>query len=117
EPATAILAGFVDFAFEVHRAYFRSRPAFARLWFGGRRTPPVEAAVRERNRLLAQVWHAMMVERGLVGPGTEPITAELAVELGDRVFECAYRRGPDNEETLFSEGKRAVTAYLAQYAG
>ena len=28
-PATATLAGFVDFAFEVHRAYYRSRPAFA----------------------------------------------------------------------------------------
>jgi AcrR family transcriptional regulator len=117
DPATATLAGFVDFAFEVHRAYFRSRPAFARLWFGGRRTSPVQAAVHDRNRRLARDWHAVMVERGLIAPATDPLTAELAVELGDRVFECAYRRQPEFEETLFTEGKRAVTAYLEQYAG
>jgi AcrR family transcriptional regulator len=118
--ATATLADFVDFAFEVHRAYYRSRPAFARLWFGGRRTSPVEAAVRERGRRLARDWHAVMVARGLIRPGTDPITAELAVELGDRVFECAYRRAVEDrgvEELLFTEGKRAVTAYLGRYAG
>jgi hypothetical protein len=50
-------------------------------------------------------------------PATDPLTAELAVELGDRVFECAYHREPAIEEALFAEGKRAVTAYLEQYAG
>ena len=83
--ATASLADFVEFGFEVHRAYYRSRPAFARLWFGGRRTPPVEAAVRERGRRLAREWHAVMIQAGLISPATDPITAELAVELGDRV--------------------------------
>ena len=115
-PATATLAGFVDFAFEVHRAYYRCRPAFARLWFGGRRTPPVEAAVRARGRRLAHQWHAVMVAAGLIGPATDPIVAELAVELGDRVFECAYRRAPEAEEVVFAEGKRAVTAYLQEHA-
>jgi AcrR family transcriptional regulator len=117
DPATATLVGFVDFAFEVHRDYFRSRPAFTRLWFGGRRTPPVAAAVRDRNRRLAREWHAVLVGRGLLRPDTDPLTAELAVELGDRVFEYAYRREPENEETLFAEGKRAVTAYLTHYTG
>jgi AcrR family transcriptional regulator len=115
--AIASLAEFVDFGFEVHRAYYRSRPAFARLWFGGRRTSPVEAAVRERGRRLARDWHAVMIERGLIDSTTDPVIAELTVELGDRVFECAYRRGPDVEETLFAEGKRALTSYLQQYAG
>ena len=114
--ATATLASFVDFGFEVHRAYYRSRPAFARLWFGGRRTPPVEAAVRARGRRLAAEWHAVMVEAGLIRPETEPVAAELAVELGDRVFECAYRRDPGVEGAIFTEGKRAITAYLSQHA-
>ena len=114
--AAVTLAGFVDFGFEVHRAYYRSRPAFARLWFGGRRTPPVEAAVRARGRRLAHEWHAIMVSAGLIGPATDPIVAELAVELGDRIFECAYRREPEAEKALFAEGKRAVTAYLEEYA-
>ena len=113
---TATIEGFVDFAVEVHRAYYRSRPAFARLWFGGRRTPPVEAAVRARGRRLAHQWHAVMVATGLIGPATDPIVAEMAVELGDRVFECAYRRGPEAEEAIFAEGKRAVAAYLQQHA-
>jgi AcrR family transcriptional regulator len=111
-PATASLDAFVDFAFEVHRSYFRSRPAFARLWFGGRLSPPVETAVRDRNRRLAHDWHAVMIQRGLINPATDPLAAELAVELGDRVFEYAYRREPEVEETMFDEGKRAVTAYL-----
>ncbi len=113
---TATLGAFVDFAFEVHRAYYRSRPAFARLWFEGRRTPPVEEAVRARGRRLAAEWHAVMIEAGLLRPGTDPVVAELAVELGDRVFECAYRRGSGAEDSLFGEGKRAITAYLEQYA-
>ena len=58
-----------------------------------------------------------MVAAGLIGPATDPIVAELAVELGDRVFECAYRRQPEAEEALFAEGKQAVTAYLAAHAG
>jgi AcrR family transcriptional regulator len=114
--ATATLSSFVDFGFEVHRGYYRSRPAFARLWFGGRPAPPVEAAVRARGRRLAAEWHAVMVEAGLIRPETDPIVAEVAVELGDRVFECAYRRGPDAEDAIFTEGKRAITAYLSQHA-
>jgi len=113
---TATLARFIDFGFEVHRAYYRARPAFARLWFGGRRTPPVEAAVRARGRRLAHEWHAVMAEAGLIDPTTDPIVTELAVELGDRIFECAYRRGADVEEPVFAEGKRALTAYLHQHA-
>ncbi|MEW6474247.1 MAG: TetR/AcrR family transcriptional regulator [Actinomycetota bacterium] len=114
--AITSLAAFVGFGFEVHRAYYRSRPAFARLWFGGRRSSPVEAAVRDRGRRLARDWHGVMIAAGLIDPAAEPIVSELAVELGDRVFECAYRREPEVEDTLFAEGKRALTAYLQQYA-
>ena len=114
--ATTTLSSFVEFGFEVHRAYYRSRPAFARLWFGGRPAPPVEAAVRARGRRLAAEWHAVMVEAGLIRPETDPIVAEVAIELGDRVFECAYRRGPASEDAVFTEGKRAITAYLSQHA-
>jgi AcrR family transcriptional regulator len=116
--STAIrtVADFVEFGFEAHRAYYRSRPAFARLWFGGRRSSPVEAAVRDRGRRLARDWHAVMIDAGLIDPATAPIVSELAVELGDRVFECAYRREPEVEDTLFAEGKRALTAFLQQYA-
>lgn len=110
------LADFVEFGFEVHRAYYRSRPAFARLWFGGRRSSPVEAAVRDRGRRLARSWHAVLVDSGLIDPATEAIVSELAVELGDRVFECAYRREPEVEDRLFTEGKRALTAFLHQYS-
>ncbi|MDQ1490095.1 MAG: hypothetical protein QOJ23_2609 [Actinomycetota bacterium] len=114
--ATASLSAFVDFAFEVHRAYYRSHPAFARLWFGGRRTPPVEAAVRHRGRRLAAGWHTVMVEAGLIRPDADPLVAELGIELGDRIFECAYRRDPEVEDAVFTEGKRAVTAYLEQHS-
>ena len=114
--AFVTLDDFVDFGFEVHRAYYRSHPAFARLWFGGRRSSPVEAAVRERGRRLARDWHALLIAGGFIDRDCEPIVSELAVELGDRVFECAYRRELEVEETLFGEGKRAVTAYLQQYA-
>ncbi|HYH48205.1 MAG TPA: hypothetical protein VEG38_01525 [Acidimicrobiia bacterium] len=78
----------------------------------------METAVRDRGRRLARAWHAAMIERGPDVPGTEPIVAELALELGDRVyvFECAYRRDAESEEVLFREGKPATTAYLQQYA-
>ena len=115
--AMSSLADFIEFGFEVHRAYYRSRVAFARLWFGGRRSPSVEVAVRDRGRRLARQWHALMIHGGLIDPATEPVVSELAIELGDRVFECAYRPRRRQRRTPFAEGKPAVTAYLAQYAG
>lgn len=113
---TTDLATFVDFGIEVHREYYKSHPAFARLWFGGRVAPAVESAVRGRGRHLAQRWHRVLKDAGLIAPSTDLVVAELAVELGDRVFECAYRRRPREHDAIFAEGKRALTAYLAQYA-
>ena len=42
--------------------------------------------------------------------------AELAVEVGDRVFQLAYAEDADGDRELIEEGIVLVTAYLERYA-
>lgn len=115
EAELADLAAFVDFAVEVHRDWLRDHPSFASIWLGGRTSPPVTAEVHARHRRLAHAFHAVLLERRLLRPATPVAVLELTLELGDRVFEFAYRQDPDGDETTFGEGKRALTAYLDAY--
>jgi hypothetical protein len=41
--------------------------------------------------------------------------AEVAVEIGDRLFEWAFEADHDGSPALVEEGIRAVTAYLEIY--
>src|SRR5438105_3100857 len=82
----------------------------------GTRRRPVQARSQARVERILDAATAIVARAGLIRPETEPVAAELAVELGDRVFECAYRRDPGVEGAIFTEGKRAITAYLSQHA-
>jgi hypothetical protein len=42
--------------------------------------------------------------------------AELAVEMGDRVFQLAYETADGGDEFIIAEGMAMVTAYLQRYA-
>jgi len=41
-----------------------------------------------------------------------PLVTGIAVELGDRIVELAYRAGPDGDRAVLAEGKLALTRYL-----
>ena len=50
--------------------------------------------------------------QGNRSPHTDPLVTGIAVELGDRIIELAYRAGPDGDRAVLAEGKLALTRYL-----
>jgi AcrR family transcriptional regulator len=106
------IPGLVSRIFELYVAYNEAHPVFTRLWFGGRASPTVVAEVQERNRILAQRAQAVLVAGGLLDSDTSLAVLVLAIELGDRVLELAFRDGQVADRSLIEQGCVALTAYL-----
>ena len=85
-----------------------------------RLAPAAVRRVREHRR----AGHRTVLITGAVRPLTRPLAplfdhieaAELAVEVGDRVFQLAYEHDADGDPTLVEEGVLMMTAYLERYA-
>ncbi|MFD8640043.1 TetR/AcrR family transcriptional regulator [Streptomyces zaomyceticus] len=96
-------------------AYFRRHPGCTALWFKGRSEPLVDM-VRAFDKAQAErLWH-LLVERGLIPADVPLLAMELAFEIGNRLFDVAFRRSPDGDDATVDESRRVVTAYLETYA-
>ncbi|MFH9844475.1 TetR/AcrR family transcriptional regulator [Streptomyces sp. NPDC017246] len=95
--------------------YFRRHPGCVELWFKGRGEPLVEL-VRAFDEAQAERLRHLLVERGLVPADVPPLVLELAFEIGNRLFDVAFRRSPDGDDATIDEARRVVTAYLETYA-
>ena len=71
---------------------------------------------REHNARVAQDLRAFAIDAGLALEELSPKVAELAVEVGDRVFQLAYAEDADGDRELIEEGIVLVTSYLERYA-
>ncbi|WP_432178727.1 TetR/AcrR family transcriptional regulator [Streptomyces sp. NBC_00063] len=95
--------------------YFRRQPSCVELWYSGRHEMLVEL-VREFDDALAErLWH-FLVERNLIVADTPQLVLQLAFEVGNRLFDVAFRRSPTGDDTTIDEARRLVTAYLETYA-
>lgn len=92
------------------------RPAFVQIYLRGRSNAAVREFGREHNRQVATMLREFAVEAGIARPAMPPEAAELAVEIGDRVFQLAFERDLRGDAFLVEEGVSMVTAYLQQYA-
>jgi AcrR family transcriptional regulator len=95
---------------------YRRRPAFVEIYLRGRANHAVNRFGREHNARVAQNLRAFAVDAGLAREELSPKIAELAVEVGDRVFQLAYAEDPDGDRELIEEGIVLVTSYLERYA-
>lgn len=107
---------YVDRELDLHVAYYEQHPSLGRLWFGGRVSPAVSAAVHERNRTLATRGRDALVAAGLLPADVPEPAFVLLVELGDRVLELAFRDGPRADRGLVELGRAALRAYLERLA-
>ena len=78
---------------------YRERPAFVEIWLRGRTNQAIKEYGRAHNKQVAHDLHALASDLGLVtAEGTRQI-AEIAVEMGDRLFQLAFEsdlaRRPD----------------------
>lgn len=97
-------------------AVYHRRRAFVEIYLRGRTNVAVDQFGRAHNASVAATLHAFAAEAGLARPELTPAMAQLAVEVGDRVFQLAFEHDADGDPVLIEEGIAMVTAYLERYA-
>ncbi|MEU7186480.1 TetR/AcrR family transcriptional regulator [Streptomyces sp. NPDC045369] len=95
--------------------YFRRHPGCTELWFSGRSAPVVEL-VRAFDAAQAERLRHLLVERELLRADTPRIALQLAFEVGNRLFDIAFRNSAAGDDATIDEARRLITAYLATYA-
>lgn len=95
---------------------YHQRPGFVVIWWRSRTNAAVKDFCREHNRRVAAMLHGFAVEAGLLRPDTPVLDVELAVEVGDRVFELAFEHDLQGEEGLIARGVDLVSGYLERFA-
>jgi hypothetical protein len=95
---------------------YRRRPAFVEIYLRGRTNQAVHRFGHEHNLRVAENLRAYAVDAGLAGEELSAKVAQLAVEVGDRVFQLAYAEKADGDAELIEEGIVLVTSYLERYA-
>ncbi|GCD33136.1 TetR family transcriptional regulator [Streptomyces chrestomyceticus JCM 4735] len=95
--------------------YFRRHPSSIELWFSGRSAPVVEL-VRAFDAAQAERLWRLLVERGLLRPDTPRLALQLAFEVGNRLFDIAFRDSAAGDDATIAEARRLITAYLTTYA-
>lgn len=109
------LSALVRTVMEAFVAVYHRRAAFVVLYLRGRTNVAVHRFGREHNAKVAEVLHAQARATGLAG-GLTPRMAQLAVEVGDRVFQLAFEHDLHGDAETVEEGIRMVTAYLESRA-
>jgi len=95
---------------------YRRRPAFVEIYLRGRTNQAVHRFGRDHNLRVAQDLRAFAIDAGLAQENLSVKVAQLAVEVGDRVFQLAYSEDVDGDGEMVEEGILLVTAYLERYA-
>ena len=95
---------------------YHRRPGFVVIWWRSRTNAAVKDFCREHNRRVATMLHGFAIEAGLLRPDTPVRDVELAVEVGDRVFELAFEHDLGGEEDLIARGVDLVSGYLERFA-
>lgn len=95
---------------------YHRRPAFVVVWWRGRTSLAVTEYCRVHNRRVAKDLFDFAMGAGLLRPDTEPIVAELAIEVGDRVFQTAFEDDLRGNQRVISEGVELIAGYLERYA-
>ncbi len=95
---------------------YERRPAFVEIYLRGRINAAIADYCRRHNQRIATDVLAFATEAGLVREDAPPRGAELAVEIGDRVFQLAYERDSRGDRFLVDEGITMVSSYLKRYA-
>ncbi|MFB7861267.1 MULTISPECIES: TetR/AcrR family transcriptional regulator [unclassified Streptomyces] len=109
------LRDVVDVVVDPMRDYFRTHRGCVELWFAGR-NEIVSDLVREFDAAQADRLWRLLVERGLLSADTPQRVLRLAFEVGNRLFDIAYRQSPTGDDVTIDEARRMVTAYLETYA-
>jgi AcrR family transcriptional regulator len=113
---TLSVAALVETTMRAYTKVYARRADFVEIWLRGRTNAAIHEFGRRHNQRTARELRDVAIGAGLARPDLPPAAAELAVEIGDRVFQLAYETRDDGDEFLVEEGISMVTAYLLRYA-
>jgi len=105
----------IDAVIDPYLAYFREHPDFIQLWFAGRNPTLGELARAFDDSQANQLWR-FLIDQNLILADTPEFVVQLAFEVGNRLFDVAFRRSPTGDDTTIDEARRLLTAYLETYA-
>jgi AcrR family transcriptional regulator len=95
---------------------YERRTHFVQIWLRGRTNAAVHEFGRQHNRRIAEELRDFAIGAGLARPDMPVAAAELAVEIGVRVFQHSYETRDDGDDFLIGEGIAMVSAYLRGFA-
>ena len=113
---TLSIAALVETTMRAYTKVYARRAEFVAIWLRGRTNAAIHEFGRRHNRSTAHDLREFAVTTGLARPELPLAAAELAVEMGDRVFQLAYESKDRGDEFIIAEGIAMVTAYLQRYA-
>jgi AcrR family transcriptional regulator len=97
-------------------AVYRERPAFVMIYLRGRTNTAIQEFCRTHNRDVAAALFDLASDLGLLVPHAHRWHAEIAVEMGDRLFQLAFETDMHGDELVIDEAVAVLTAYLELYA-
>jgi AcrR family transcriptional regulator len=103
---------YVQRMLEMFLDYHERNPLFVRLWFGGRTSPAITAIAQAGNLMLAERAHRRLTAAGLSTEDVPPRVALIAIEVGDRILELAFRGGARADRRIIAEGAEMLIGYL-----
>ncbi|MGZ4426903.1 MAG: TetR/AcrR family transcriptional regulator [Nocardioidaceae bacterium] len=113
---TLTVAGLVATTMRAFVKVYHRRPAFVTIYLRGRTNAAIQQFCRDHNRRVAGELRDFARGAGLVGTDTLPLHAELAVEVGDRIFQIAFETEAYGDPRVVDEGISLVTSYLERFA-
>ncbi|MEU5589899.1 TetR/AcrR family transcriptional regulator [Streptomyces chrestomyceticus] len=115
KPEAQTLREAVDAMIDVLCDYYRAHRSCTELWFTGRHQMLVEL-VRSFDDVQAERLWRHLVNRGLASADTPRLAVQLSFEVGNRLFDVAFRRTPQGDGATIGEARRLITAYLESYS-
>ncbi|MFE3189444.1 TetR/AcrR family transcriptional regulator [Nocardia sp. NPDC059240] len=107
------IAAAVETFIAIHNAHYLEHPQFVALYYKGRaRSSGLNKDAHTHLTRIADMLYTGLISTGLLPRDTDRRVVEVAVELGDRIFEMAYRDHPTGDEQIIAEGTLALTRYL-----
>lgn len=110
------IASIVETTMQAFVKVYHRRPAFVEIWLRGRTNNAINEFGRAHNKRVAGDLFRLARDAGLVRPGTRRIHAELAVEVGDRLFQLAFETKLKGDNVIIREGIELVRSYLERHA-
>ncbi|MFF2144380.1 TetR/AcrR family transcriptional regulator [Kitasatospora sp. NPDC058190] len=114
-PGPRTLRDAVDAVIDALLNYFRGHRDCAEVWFSGR-SERIEELVHEFDRVQGQRLRTFLVGRQLLVADAPPLVLQLAFEVGNRLFDVAFRTVPTGDDLTIDEARRFITAYLETYS-